>query len=153
MPRIAMYQPDIPQNLGAMIRLAACAGAGLDVIGPSGFPWDDAKIRRAAMDYIHNVDMRRHTGWTGFRGAYPGKRVVLITTKSDQPYTGFAFAPDDILLLGQEGAGVPAEIHEAADARLAIPMRAGLRSLNVVTACAMVLGEALRQTEWTDENR
>lgn len=144
--RLALYQPDIPQNTGAAMRLCACLGAGLDIIEPCGFPWDERRIRRAGMDYVEAADIRRHESWDAFRGAYGGtRRLILMTTKAAIPYTDFAFRPDDLLLAGRESAGVPDEVHDAAAARLVIPMRPGLRSLNVVNACAMVVGEALRQ--------
>lgn len=147
MTRLALYQPDIPQNAGAAMRLCACLGAGLDVIEPCGFVWDDKKIKRSGMDYIDAADIRKFPSWAHFREHYAGKqRIILLTTKTDRPYTGFTFAPDDVLLMGRESAGVPDDVHDAADERLTIPMRPGMRSLNVVNAAAIVLGEALRQT-------
>jgi len=145
--RLALFQPDIPQNLGAAIRLAACLGVPLDVIEPCGFPLSDAAIRRAAMDYAAIARVKRHPGWDDFRGdpARAG-RLVLFTTKAAEALHGFAFRTDDILLFGRESAGVPDEIHAAADARLIIPLAPGARSLNVVTAATLALGEALRQT-------
>ncbi len=144
--RLALFQPDIPQNLGAAIRLAACLGVPLDVIEPCGFPLSDAAIRRAAMDYAAIAQVRRHSGWEAFRGdpARPG-RLVLFTTKGATPFHDFAFRPDDVLLFGRESAGVPDEVHAAADARLLIPLAPGARSLNLVTAATLALGEALRQ--------
>jgi tRNA (cytidine/uridine-2'-O-)-methyltransferase len=148
--RLALYQPDIPQNAGAAMRLCACLGAGIDIIEPCGFIWDDRKIRRSGMDYIDAVDMKRYVSWPQFLDNHKGKRrIILLTTKAAEAYTDFTFAPDDILLAGRESAGVPDEAHEAADARLVIPMRNGMRSLNVVNAAAMVLGEALRQLKGT----
>lgn len=145
---LAFYQPDIPQNVGAAMRLCACLGAGLEIIEPCGFLWDDRKIRQSALDYYDACRLVRHSSWDKFRDLYKGKRrIVLLTTKAAEPYTGFAFAPGDVLLMGRESAGVPDDVHAAADARLTIPMRPGLRSLNVVNAAAMVVGEALRQTE------
>lgn len=144
--RLALFQPDIPQNLGAAIRLAACLGVGLDVIEPCGFPLNDAAIRRAAMDYAGIADVRRHAGWVDFRTVSAGKgRLVLFTTKGAEPFHSFAFEASDILLFGRESAGVPDDVHAAADARLVIPMAAGARSLNVVTAATLALGEGLRQ--------
>jgi len=144
--RLALFQPDIPQNLGAAIRLAACLGVPLDVIEPCGFPLSDAAIRRAAMDYGGLADVTRHAGWRDFRGdSGPCGRLVLLTTRAAQPFHDFAFRADDILLLGRESAGVPDEVHDAADARLVIPLAPGARSLNVVTAATLALGEALRQ--------
>jgi tRNA (cytidine/uridine-2'-O-)-methyltransferase len=144
--RLALFEPDIPQNLGAFIRLSACLGAPLDVIEPCGFPVDDKRIRRAAMDYYDLANMTRHASWTAFqRDRTPG-RLVLLTTTGAMCFPDVNFRPDDTLLLGRESAGVPAEVHEAADLRLRIPLQKSLRSLNVATAAAMVLGEALRQT-------
>jgi len=144
--RLALFQPDIPQNLGAAIRLAACLGVPLDVIEPCGFPLSDAAIRRAAMDYAAIAQVKRHAGWAHFRGdtARLG-RLVLFTTKAATPFHHFAFEADDMLLFGRESAGVPDEVHAAADARLLIPLAPGARSLNLVTAATLALGEALRQ--------
>lgn len=145
--RLALFQPDIPQNLGAAMRLAACMGVPLDVIEPCGFPLSDAAIRRAALDYGGLGEVVRHTGWTAFRGAGgPPRRLVLFTTRGATPLPGFAFTAEDTLLFGRESAGVPDEVHAAADAHVVIPLAPGARSLNVVTAAAMALGEALRQT-------
>jgi tRNA (cytidine/uridine-2'-O-)-methyltransferase len=147
MTRIALYQPDIPQNAGAAMRLCACMGTGLDIIEPCGFLWQDRKIKQSGMDYVDGVDLIRHRSWEKFRAAYDGKRrVVLLTTKAAMPYTDFSFRDSDIIMAGQESSGVPDEIHDIVDARLVIPMREGLRSLNIVNAVSMVLGEALRQT-------
>ena len=148
--RLALFEPDIPQNLGAFIRLAACLGVPLDVIEPCGFPIDDKRIRRAAMDYYDLAAISRHDSWNAFQRARtelrtPG-RLVLLTTTGATRLPDATFRPDDTLLLGRESAGVPAEVHAAADLRLRIPLQKSLRSLNVATAAAMVLGEALRQT-------
>ena len=143
--RLALYQPDIAQNAGAMLRLAACLGVPVDLIEPCGFVFGDTKLRRAGMDYLEHVDLIRHLSWAAFRPTIPG-RLVLLTTKASIVYTEAAFRPDDTLMVGRESAGVPDEVQEAADLRLRIPMRPGLRSLNVALAAAMVLGEALRQT-------
>jgi tRNA (cytidine/uridine-2'-O-)-methyltransferase len=147
--RLALFQPDIPQNLGAAIRLSACLGVPLDVIEPCGFPVSDRALRRAAMDYAQIADIARHAGWGDFRteSVTKGRRLVLFTTKAAQPLHGFDFRADDVLLFGRESAGVPDEVHGAADARIAIPLAPGARSLNVVTACAIGLGEALRQVK------
>jgi tRNA (cytidine/uridine-2'-O-)-methyltransferase len=146
--RIALYEPDIPQNAGTILRLAACLGVEAHLIEPAGFPTSDRAFRRAGMDYLEEVKLVRHSGWAAFeawrRGA--GSRLILLTTRGTLPYFEHAFRADDVLLLGRESAGVPEHVHEAADARLTIPMRPGLRSLNVAVAAAMVLGEALRQT-------
>jgi tRNA (cytidine/uridine-2'-O-)-methyltransferase len=142
---LALFQPEIPQNTGAAMRLTACMGMTLDIIEPCGFVWDEAKIRRSAMDYINYVTLKRHANWQEFRNFYPDRRVILLTTKSDQSYLDFTFQNGDILLAGQESAGAPAYVHEQVDARIPIPMRTGLRSMNVVNACSMIVGEALRQ--------
>lgn len=142
--RLALFQPDIPQNVGAAMRLCACLGAGLDVIEPCGFAWDERKIKQAALDYFDKTDLVRYSSWEKFIENRNG-RLILMTTKAALPYTRFEFHADDILLAGRESAGVPDEVHAAADARVLIPMQNGLRSLNVVNAAAMILGEALRQ--------
>lgn len=148
--RIALYQPDIPQNAGAIFRLAACLGLPVDVIEPCGFVLDDRRLRRVAMDYGGQAEIVRHATWDKYYAARTtrpaGGRVVLLTTHGATPHIDFAFHPSDTLLLGRESAGVPESVHTAADARLIVPMANGARSLNVVTATAMVLGEALRQT-------
>jgi tRNA (cytidine/uridine-2'-O-)-methyltransferase len=149
--RLALYEPDIPQNTGTILRLSACLGVAVDIIEPCGFVFDDRRLRRAGMDYLDAVDLTRHTSWNAYRiwrtGSERAGRLVLLTTKSDMLYTDFSYASSDTLLLGRESGGVPPEVDEAADASLVIPMKAGLRSLNVAVAAAMVLGEALRQTE------
>ena len=148
--RLALYEPDIPQNAGSLMRLGACLGVGIDIIEPCGFLLSDRNFRRAGMDYLKSADICRHPSWARFHQdftAQPGPhRLVLLTTKADMAYCHFRFAPGDTLLVGRESAGVPQEVHGAADARLLIPLRPGLRSLNVAQAAAMVLGEALRQT-------
>ena len=143
--RLALYEPDIPQNAGSLMRLGACLGVGIDIIEPCGFLLSDRNFRRAGMDYLKSADIRRHESWTRFHAGLD-RRLVLLTTRGDMPYTGFRFAPTDTLMVGRESAGVPDEVHAAADARLVIPLLPGLRSLNVSQAAAMVLGEALRQT-------
>ncbi len=144
---IALYQPDIPQNTGTILRLGACMGVPVSIIEPCGFPFSDRGLKRASMDYLRQADISRHESWAAFLAVRPaGNRLVLATTGSELPYTEFAFASDDILLFGRESAGVPEAVHNAADARLIVPMRAETRSLNVAVAAAMVLGEALRQT-------
>lgn len=143
--RLAMFQPDIPQNLGAAIRLCACLGVGLDVIRPAAFPLDDRDLRRTAMDYTDRTEITLHTGWTAFQDASRGSRLILSTTRGAQSLHGFAFEPTDILLMGRESAGVPDAVHDGADARVCIPMVGGARSLNVAMAAAMMLGEATRQ--------
>jgi tRNA (cytidine/uridine-2'-O-)-methyltransferase len=143
--RLALFQPDIPQNLGAALRLGACLGVAVDVIEPCGFPLSDRAVRRAAMDYTERAEMVRHAGWGEFLTARQG-RLLLFTTRAAEPFQAHEYRASDILLFGRESAGVPDEVHAAADARLFIPMAAHARSLNVVTAAAMALGEALRQT-------
>ena len=147
--QLALYQPDIPQNTGTMLRLCACLGVTAHLIEPAGFPISDKNFRRAGMDYIDLVDIRRHISWTDFEfwRKASGARLVLATTKGAVPYPEFCFRPDDIILMGRESAGVPDEVHAAADARLLIPMRTGLRSLNVAVSAAMRMGEALRQLD------
>ncbi len=147
MLRIAMYQPDIPQNTGAMIRLCACLGLGLDIIEPCGFPWNERKIKQSAMDYYEHADIVKHASWNIFLQNYKERRIILMTTKSSIPYTEFKFKDDDILLAGRESAGVPDEVHESADGRIMIPMSGELRSINVVNASAMIIGEGLRQLQ------
>lgn len=148
--RLALYQPDIPQNLGAFIRLSACLAVPLDIIEPCGFPVDDKRIRRAAMDYYDGARIARHASWSSFLRDRPPGRLVLLTTKGASVFPGVAFQAEDILLFGRESAGAPAEVHDAADLRLRIPLQKGLRSLNVSLAGAMVVGEALRQTRGYD---
>lgn len=144
--RIALYQPDIAGNVGTLLRLGACLDVAVDLIEPMGFPWSDRALARSGMDYAGKVAVRRHADWEAFLAASTG-RIVLATTTGALPLTEARFAADDILLLGSEGAGVPAAVHERADLRVRVPMRAGLRSLNVAVAGAMLLGEALRQTD------
>lgn len=149
--RLALYQPDIAQNTGTMLRLCACFGVPVDVIGPTGFDLSDRALKRAALDYLSHVDLTRHVSFDAFLrqrsvASVPAGRLVLLTTKAGTSHCDFQFAPDDTLMLGRESAGVPDAVHGKADARIIIPMRPGLRSLNVAVAAAMVLGEALRQT-------
>ena len=143
---LALYQPDIALNVGAAMRLCACLGAPLHIIEPCGFPWDARKIKQSALDYWHHLTLIRHKSYAAFKVSHKSSRIVLMTTKTDQPYTAFVFEPGDILLAGRESAGVPDDIHTAADARVTIPMQGSARSLNVINASAMILGEALRQT-------
>ncbi len=144
---LALYQPDIPQNAGTMMRLCACLGVGLDIIEPCGFVLDDKKLKRAAMDYMDHLNYMRHRSWEDFRVQTGGRRVILLTTKAEIPYQQFHFHPDDILLVGRESAGVPDEVHTNVDAAIKVPMQKTVRSLNVGMAAAIVLAEALRQTE------
>ncbi|MDF1720326.1 MAG: tRNA (cytidine(34)-2'-O)-methyltransferase [Minwuia sp.] len=143
--RLAMFQPDIPQNLGATIRLCACLGTGLDVIRPAAFPLDDRDLRRTAMDYTDRADIVLHAGWAAFLDTRRGARLILCTTRGAESLHDFAFRPSDILVMGRESAGVPDEVHDGVDARIIVPMVAGARSLNVAMAAAMALGEATRQ--------
>lgn len=146
---LTLYQPDIPQNAGSLMRLAACLGVALDIVEPAGFLMSDRALKRAGMDYLELATVTRHPSWDAFLVAHRarGGRLLVLTAKGAHPYTDFEFAAGDTLLLGRESAGAPAEVHAAADARLRIPMKPGLRSLNVAQAGAMVLGEALRQTK------
>jgi len=145
---IALYQPDIAQNTGTILRLAACLGVVAHIIEPAGFPASDRAFRRAGMDYLDHVTLTRHGSWAAFetwrRAA--DLKLVLFTTRATTSYLDHSFSRDDVLLFGRESAGVPDTLHAAADARLRIPMRRGLRSLNIAMACAMAVGEALRQT-------
>ncbi|NTS63650.1 tRNA (cytidine(34)-2'-O)-methyltransferase [Sphingomonas sp. HHU CXW] len=144
--RIALFQPDIAGNVGTMLRLAACMGVGVDLIEPMGFPWSDRALARAGMDYAAAASVTRHVDWEAFVATARG-RLVLATTSGAVPYTQAAYAADDVLLFGSESAGVPADVHARADLRVRVPMRSGMRSLNVAVSCAMILGEALRQTD------
>jgi len=146
--RLALYEPDIPQNAGTILRLAACLGVAVDVIQPAGFDMTDRALRRAGLDYLAHVEIEQHQDFAAFDAVRRshGSRLVLLTTRSPVAYSDFAFVQMDTLLLGRESAGVPQAVHQAADAGVRIPMRPGLRSLNVAVAAAMVLGEALRQT-------
>jgi len=148
MPRIALYQPDIPHNTGAILRFAACMGVDVDIIEPAGFDLSDRGLKRAGMDYVERAALRRHISFDSFEifRAEQGSRLVLLSTRAAIPYTDFAFRPDDMLLFGRESAGVPPSVHERAGARLIVPMRPGLRSINLAMTVAMVTGEALRQT-------
>ncbi len=146
--RLALFQPDIPQNLGGAIRLCACLGCALEIIEPCGFPLSDRSLKRAALDYGGHAEVITHPSWTKFLDGEARKRgrLVLFTTRGAKPFIDFAFEAGDTLLFGRESAGAPEEVHAAADARLLIPMAAGMRSLNVVAAAAMALGESLRRT-------
>jgi tRNA (cytidine/uridine-2'-O-)-methyltransferase len=143
--RLALYQPDIPQNTGTILRLAACLGVPVDVIGPTGFDMTDRSLRRAGLDYLDHVEITRHETFEAFTSARAG-RLILLSSHASFPHHEFAFRAGDVLMLGRESAGVPEAVHAAADARVRIPMQPGLRSLNIAVAAALVLGEALRQT-------
>ena len=149
--RLALYQPDIPQNTGTLLRLGACLDLELDIIEPCGFVFSEKALKRAGMDYLDKVKYRRHNSWTDFlqyREEHPEEygRLVLLTTKASSPYFDFEFQPNDIILMGRESAGVPQAVHDIVDARLIIPMNENARSINVAVSAVMVLGEALRQT-------
>ena len=146
MLRLALYQPEIPHNTGALLRLAACLGVAVEIIEPCGFLWEDRKLQRAGLDYSDLAAVTRHRSWERFQAEGPRGRRILLTTKAPTPYTAFPFQPDDLLLLGRESSGVPESVHAAVEARLTIPLRPEARSLNLATAAALVLGEALRQT-------
>jgi tRNA (cytidine/uridine-2'-O-)-methyltransferase len=144
--RLCLFQPEIAGNVGAVMRLGACMGVAIDLIEPMGFAWDDKRVRRTAMDYVDHVDVTRHSSFDEFRGANPGRLILFSTKGTASPYE-FSFQPDDILLFGKESGGVPPEVAAAADAVLRIPIRAEVRSFNLATSAALVLGEALRQTK------
>ncbi len=144
--RLALFEPEIAGNVGAVLRLGACLGAEIDLIEPMGFAWDDRRVRRTAMDYIDHVTVTRHADFAAFRASVGPARLVLLTTKAARSVYDFAFRSDDVLLFGKESAGVPPEVAAQADAALRLPMRAPVRSLNLATSAALVLGEALRQT-------
>lgn len=146
--KIALFEPDIPQNTGTILRTAACLGVGVDVIEPCGFVFSDRHLRRAGMDYVDMSQVVRHVDWAAFRALRQGRekrRLILLSTRSAKVYTDFAFRPEDVLIVGRESAGVPDAVHAVVDARIVVPMVAGMRSLNVAVSVAMVLGEALRQ--------
>jgi tRNA (cytidine/uridine-2'-O-)-methyltransferase len=149
--RIALLEPDIPQNTGTILRLAACLGLEAHLIEPAGFPISDRAFRRAGMDYLDHVALVRHASWDAFDlwRRQTSLRVILFTTRASLPFLAYEFGANDILLFGRETSGAPDRVHAAADARLVIPMRPGLRSLNVAMTCAIAVGEALRQTgQW-----
>lgn len=142
---IALYEPDIPQNTGAVMRTAACLGTALHIIEPCGFVLSDARMRRSGMDYLDRLEMRRHASWTAFRETLGGRRLVLLTTGAEDRLPDFRFRAGDVLLFGRESAGVPDDVHAAADARVRIPLAPGTRSLNLAASAAMVLAAALGQ--------
>lgn len=146
--RVALYEPDIPQNAGTILRTAACFGMGADLIEPCGFVWDEKRLRRSGMDYLDGVDLVRHSSWRQYQeDRNPDGRLILLTTRASVPYATFDFHADDTILVGRESAGVPEEVHESVDARVLIPMAPGMRSLNVAISAGIVIGEALRQLE------
>jgi tRNA (cytidine/uridine-2'-O-)-methyltransferase len=144
--RIALFEPEIAGNVGAVLRLGACLRAAVDLIEPMGFTWDDRRVRRTAMDYIDHVEVVRHPSFAAFRATVVNSRLILFTTKASQSAYDFTYRPDDVLLFGKESAGVPAEVASACQARVRIPMRPEVRSMNLATSAALALGEALRQT-------
>jgi tRNA (cytidine/uridine-2'-O-)-methyltransferase len=144
--RLALFEPEIAGNVGAVLRLGACLGAAVDLIEPMGFAWDDRRVRRTAMDYIDHVSVTRHAGFKAFRATIGERRLILFTTKARQSPYDFEFRADDVLLFGKESAGVPATVAEACEARLCLPMRPEVRSMNLATAAALALGEAMRRT-------
>ena len=154
MPDLVLYQPDIPGNTGTLLRLAACLGLKVHIIEPAGFRLDEKAFHRAGMDYLDQAAMERHLTWDAFENwrKQETRRLCLLTTKSSQNYTTFDFKPDDLIMRGRESSGVPDRVHEAADARLKIPMQEGARSLNMALSGAMVIGEALRQTTRSDQS-
>ena len=144
--RIALFEPEIAGNVGAVMRLGACLGVAIDLIEPMGFAWEDKRVRRTAMDYIDHVDVVRHVDFAAFQSAHHAARLVLLTTKADASLYDFSFQPDDILLFGKESAGVSDAVAAACGAAVRIPIRAQVRSFNLATSAALALGEALRQT-------
>ncbi|UNM06264.1 MAG: tRNA (cytidine(34)-2'-O)-methyltransferase [Holosporaceae bacterium] len=145
--RLALFQPEIPQNVGTLLRLGACLNVPVDVIEPCGFLLSDKRMKRAGMDYMQHVDWTRHSSWDDFQQKYTGQRRIALDIKGEAAHHHFSFRPDDILLLGQEGEGLPDAVFNACDARVVIPMCPDVRSLNVAVAGAIVLNEALRQTQ------
>ena len=148
--RIALYQPDIAQNTGTILRMAVCFGLPVDIIEPCGFVWDSKELKRAGMDYLEKADVTRHMSWETFLHQNQNARLVLLTTKSSIPYTQFKFEKNDILLFGRESAGVPEEVHNYAHGRIRIPMKKDERSLNLAVSCAIATSEALKQTTFFD---
>jgi tRNA (cytidine/uridine-2'-O-)-methyltransferase len=146
--RLALYQPDIPQNTGTILRMAACLGVGVEIIGPCGFDFSDRALRRAGLDYLDVAELQRHINFSAFDDwrRREGLRLVLATTQAERPYTELGYRQGDVLMLGRESAGVPEDVRRVADEEVRIPMREGMRSLNVALAGAMIIGEALRQT-------
>lgn len=146
--RIALYQPEIAGNLGTILRTCACLDVPVDIIEPCGFPFSDRSLKRAGMDYFAHVQYARHADWNAFRATIDSRdaRVILLSSKANDPYFGFAYRKNDILLFGSEGSGVPLTVQEECDGRITIPMKPGMRSLNLAVSAGMALGEALRQT-------
>jgi tRNA (cytidine/uridine-2'-O-)-methyltransferase len=146
---IALYEPDIPQNTGTILRLGACLGLPVHFVGPAGFPVSERSFRRAGLDYLDHVSLVNHVSFAAFENwrRSEQRRLVLLSTRAERAYLDFDFRPGDVLLCGRESSGVPEAVHASADARVKVPMRPDLRSLNVAVGLAMVLGEALRQTK------
>jgi tRNA (cytidine/uridine-2'-O-)-methyltransferase len=147
LPRIALYQPDIAGNVGAVLRTAACFAVTCDIIEPCGFAFSERALKRAGMDYAAQAQIARHRDWAAFLDTLDGARLVLMSSKASVPLPQFAFRPDDVILMGSESSGAPPEVHERADARVFIPMAAGFRSLNISVSAGIALAEALRQTK------
>ncbi len=150
--RLALYQPEIPQNAGTLIRLGACVGVAIDIIEPTGFVWSDKHLKRAGMDYVDLANVKRFENWETYKDQQQSKRIVLIDTKATTSFWDFAFEPEDILMLGKESAGVPEDVFEAIPNRVRIPMLPDRRSLNMAIAGAMVLAESLRQVPGDSPN-
>lgn len=146
MIRIALFEPEIAGNVGAVLRLGACMGVAVDLIEPMGFVWEDRRVRRTAMDYIDHVSITRHAGFAAFQASLGDGRLILLTTKADRSAYDFAYRPADVLLFGKESAGVPPQVAQACHARVRLPMQPAVRSLNLATSAALALGEAMRQT-------
>ncbi|ANY20215.1 tRNA (cytidine(34)-2'-O)-methyltransferase [Tsuneonella dongtanensis] len=144
--RVALFEPEIAGNVGAVLRLGACLGVPVDLIEPMGFVWDDRRVRRTAMDYIDHVEVVRHAGWEAFCDTLGEGRLVLFTTKAQHSPYDFAFRPDDVLLFGKESTGVPDHVRDASGAQVRFPMRPEVRSMNLASSVALAMGEALRQT-------
>ena len=144
--RIALFQPDIPQNTGTIIRMAVCLGLPVDIIEPCGFIFDDKGLKRAGLDYLEKAEINRYLSWDNYFKEHVDGRLILCTTKGSISYTDFHYLPNDIILMGRESCGAPEEVHQAVDGRVRIPMRPEERSLNIALSCAMVTGEAMRQT-------
>jgi tRNA (cytidine/uridine-2'-O-)-methyltransferase len=144
--RIALFEPEIAGNVGAVLRLGACLGVPVDLIEPLGFQWDDARVRRTAMDYIDHVAITRHTDWAAFHASIGTSRLVLLTTKGSISAYDFAFRPDDVLLFGKESAGAPPHVHAVATGRICLPMQRDVRSMNLAMSAGIAVAEALRQT-------
>lgn len=147
MPKLALFQPEIAANVGAVMRLCACLGVEMHVIEPCGFPWSERKIRQSAMDYYDHVDIVRHESWDDFMRVHEGGRIFLMTTKTDDSYLDVTYKEGDILLAGSESSGVPDYVRDSVYGRVTIPMRGDVRSLNLACSCAMVMGEVLRQVQ------